>query len=52
MHCCPIWCLPQNQLLVFANGEKASAFGNARNSLKQKNPLRDKVLTDSIEVIS
>jgi hypothetical protein len=31
---------------------ETSAFGNVRKGLKQKNPLRDKVLTDSIEVIS
>jgi hypothetical protein len=31
---------------------KPSAFGNVQNNLKQKKPLRDKELTDSIQVIS
>jgi hypothetical protein len=31
---------------------KSSAFGNVQNNLKQKKPLRDKELTDSIQVIS
>jgi hypothetical protein len=31
---------------------KPSAFGNDRFPSKQKKPLRDKYLTDSIEVIS
>jgi hypothetical protein len=32
--------------------EGASAFDNAKNSLKLKKPLRDNDLTDSIEVNS
>ena len=37
---------------VLAIKSKASAFGNARNPDNWEKPLRDKELTDSIEVIS
>jgi hypothetical protein len=37
---------------IFKIAHKPSAFGNVQNSLKQKKPLPDKELTDSIEVIS